>query len=189
VGGSGYSLDAVAKMPAEKQLESILRQAVAVPHSVLQELVTNFTAKDGPGFIIDDQLLKLAARHAVLVCGNWVLKSSHVSPPGSQLHECRDVILALLARDGLVYRRALVAALPLPSHQLLKALETFAVKDKRGRCWVLKRPVDSTFELTYCDTANEQAAFWAARSGELRGLIGQYDKHVSAERLSSGLST
>ena len=125
--------------------------------------------------MIDDQLLELASRHAVLVCGNWVLKSGHVSAPGSQLHDCRDAILAILARDGLVYRRALATALPLPTYEVQQLLESFAVLDKKGRCWRLKRPADPTFELTYRDTADEQAKFWEARSAELHSLIGAYD--------------
>ena len=48
-------------------------------------------------------------------------------------------------------------------------------------CWRLTRPADPTFDLTYRDAADEQAGLWAARSGELRALIGAYDA-AAAER-------
>lgn len=46
------------------------------PHPATPFSIKNFVRgpNDGPGFtgIIDDHLLELASRHAVLVCGNWV---------------------------------------------------------------------------------------------------------------------
>jgi len=58
------------------------------------------------------------------------------------------------------------------------------VIDKKSRCWRLVRSTDPTFELTYRDTADEQARQWEQRSGELRELIEAYDSRVKAERPS-----
>ena len=108
------------------------------------------------------------------------------TPPTTPTHSPhRDAILAILARDGVVYRRALAAALPLPSHQIQQVLECFAVIDKKGRCWRLKRPADPTFELTYRDAADEQAKGWAVRRRELRDLIATYDASVGEGRGAS----
>merc|ERR1712151_1454490 len=86
---AGYAL---SRLPLEKQVEAIVNKLGVVSYSrqLKKKLPVRFRTH---GY--DDKLIALLREYAVLVCGNWVIKSIHLGYDGLKAY-ARDMLLCML---------------------------------------------------------------------------------------------
>lgn len=107
-------------------------------------------------------LLEQVMKHAVLVRGNWVRKSSLCGLP-PRLAAARDALLLLLVRYGGVNRMQLAQAAGLGDEEVLALLQPLARLDKDRRMWVPASPDDAGFLHRYPEAVAQQAKAWRDR--------------------------
>uniref|UniRef100_A0A7S2WQ83 DNA-directed RNA polymerase III subunit RPC5 n=1 Tax=Rhizochromulina marina TaxID=1034831 RepID=A0A7S2WQ83_9STRA len=177
---SSYSLAGLAHLLPEQQVSAILHQARVVEHHLLEAMATNLQSKHGSEADQEAELMRLITPNAVLVRGNWVIRSDFVAAP-NMVHN-RDALLALICKEGFVVRQPLTEALkPLSESQVLELLEQVAVLNRIQRCWRLKLPDNPTFEQDHPTVTDEQSRLWEKKCKvpSVRGIIQRYEAELA----------
>lgn len=116
------------------------------------------------------QTLEHLKKHAVLVRGNWVRKSSlYGFPP--RLVQARDALLLLLERHGGVNRLLFCKATNITDEESQHLLRPIAALDKETRMWVGACPDDTAFLGHFPEVVAQQQKLWRDREKELQGIL------------------
>jgi len=120
-----------------------------------------------------DELLQALMRHAVLVRGNWALRSGRRENLSEAQVMARDVILILMEKYGAVSRLQLEEGFgnTFTRPQLIELLSEFSLLNKTHRRWEMKLPDCYQFLESYPAVAAEQQRQWRVREREAGPLL------------------
>lgn len=126
-----------------------------------------------------DQLLPTVESFAVLVQGNWAIKSEILyedasdskNPtitemtgiPMSNLVLARDYLLWSFCQDRKISRIALRDKVKIPDHDVLDLLQQLASLDMSDKMWEFKLPTDNVFIHRHQDIVVRQKSLWKVR--------------------------
>ncbi|CBZ50984.1 putative SIN-like domain-containing protein [Neospora caninum Liverpool] len=170
-GPLGYG--ALAKLSPDQQVFTILRHRHVESFATIQRLLTAPMA--------ESDLLRLLLQYAVLVLGNWAIKSMYVYDDMYEI-SCRDLLLALLIRSGSAFapatqgapggdatlpssvglpKEAFRSATRLPVDRVTQMLQEVAVCSSSA--WRLKIPPDTSFLAAHPAIQKHFDQWWRQR--------------------------
>ncbi|KAK8387061.1 hypothetical protein O3P69_018014 [Scylla paramamosain] len=140
-------------------------------------------------------VLKVLQQVAVLVQGNWVVKSDIIYPkdsksecgvPNDLIQRGRDYVLYLFTKKTGVTRGEVADVVGLPSNDLKEIL--YGVSRYRGTrtTWEFLLPTDTAFLSKYPDVVQRQQMIWQSRSEQ---LAHNFKDKTSAEGSKNANST
>lgn len=182
------SLHALRSLPLQEQCKLLLKDAKIVQFSQLQMLLTG-----GEG-LTTDALLKALPYVAVLVRGNWIVKSDVLYPPktlsavsgvpADLMCRARDYVLLLFTKNQFVDRRKVSSVVAIPSEEIKEIFIGIArLRFQRG--WELALPIDNDFISKHGDLVARQAALWEQRAIQLSDLCGAEGQQQRRQRRKS----
>jgi DNA-directed RNA polymerase-3 subunit RPC5 len=162
------SHSSLTQMPAVDKVRTLLREAKLLPFSQLATLL-EMNADTA-------SLLRIVQQVAVLVQGNWVVRSDVLYPkdtssnisgvPAELMCRGRDYILYLFTQNRYVDRRSMSSLIRLPSDEIKEILEQIStLRVKKG--WELRLPFDKEFVSRYPDVVQRQQMWWDAKHKQL----------------------
>ncbi|PFH36596.1 DNA-directed RNA polymerase III RPC5 [Besnoitia besnoiti] len=169
-GPLGYG--ALAKLSPDQQVFTILRHRHVESFATIQRLLTTPMS--------EADLLRILLQYAVLVLGNWAIKSMYVYDDMYEI-SCRDLLLALLIRSGATSaapsgrpgeafsppssvglpKEAFRSATRLPAEKVTLMLQEVAVCSSSA--WRLKLPPDSAFLAAHPSIQKHFDLWWKQR--------------------------
>ncbi|XP_074593768.1 RNA polymerase III subunit E [Brevipalpus obovatus] len=164
------SLNRVKSVPISSKVLSIMLSAKVASFNDLKEILT-----DVPD---DVTLTRTLAQHALVVRGNWVIKSEKLhakdeniknptSPmtgiPIELLCRARDYILWSFTQSSSLNRSDLVAKTKIPGEEVLGILQEAAVFNPSTKLWDFILPQDDEFIRNFPDVVDHQTRLWNAR--------------------------
>lgn len=162
------SMTALRSLPLSEMVQTVLKEVKVITFGQLCGLLA------GTGDTV--KLLRSVQQCAVLVQGNWVVRSDIVYPkdtvseqngvPAELMIRARDYILCLLSEGKTVDRKLISSTVRLPADELKHILCQFA-KYKRNVGWVLCLPTDKDFIEKYPDVVERQNMWWEAKYRQL----------------------
>ncbi|XP_032674592.1 DNA-directed RNA polymerase III subunit RPC5-like [Odontomachus brunneus] len=162
-------LEHIKTLPLQEQITSFVENARIISFSNLCSMLSLEHSTT-------DVLCHLQ-KVAMLVQGNWVLKSELIYPTGfisSQnnisadfMCRARDYILLLLMDHVYLKRDKIISVVKLPSAEVMEILEKLCTKDSKEG-WKLMIPPDWNFCNRYPELAERQRIFWEAKRRFLR---------------------
>jgi len=111
------------------------------------------------------QTLEHLKKHAVLVRGNWVRKSSFYGLPPRLTH-ARDILLLLLEGYGGVNRLQFCKAARVSDEESQQLLRPVACLNKETRMWMAACPDDRAFLTVFSEVALQQQKQWREKERE-----------------------
>lgn len=147
--------------------------------------------------IPDEELINAISASAVLVRGNFILKSTLMALSNVFIEKARDVILVLMTKHGFIQRARLYQAFQKADDDMSamvtldvinSLLELMGRKIENGI--EMKIDDDLTFESQFSDVANMHAMYWDEKETELQKYINLYeneDDMADAEKLNQVL--
>ena len=177
---AGEGIDETAVAELASQLAVTLQEGLGkmIPFSVLR---SNFH----PEKVSDEMLIMALSSCAVLVRGNFALKSSLAQfLKKDVMKEIRDLMLLLLNMHGSIQRERLVRAYETKAstnddYAMINAdfitfvLETIA-KQTNG-CWVAKVDDDVAFAARFPELATCHGVYWVKKKEMLKELVELYE--------------
>ena len=133
--------------------------------------------------IPDVELIDAISASAVLVRGNFMLKSSLMALSNVHVENARDVILILMIKYGIVQRAKLFkafqraeddASVMITLNVINSLLELMGKKTRNGI--EMKLDDDLTFEIQFTQTAETHALYWEQRELTLRKYVRLYER-------------
>ncbi|XP_047108579.1 DNA-directed RNA polymerase III subunit RPC5 [Schistocerca piceifrons] len=163
------SLVQLKQLPMVDQVRQLLLRAKIVQFSQLLSLLGQESDVAG--------LLRAIQQCAVLVRGNWVVRSDLLYPkdsfsasgkvPAEVMCRARDYILHRFTQERFVQQEKVHKTTNLGSGELNEILSQFA-KPRSGRGWELLRPYDNDFITRYPDVLQRQQMMWEAKQKQLQ---------------------
>merc|ERR1712194_896159 len=152
----------LGRMTSERQVEAIVRHFVVVSYvQQLRKRLPQQTLRS----IGEEQLLTHLRKCALLVAGNWVLKSTHAGFTG--LDECaRDLILVLLHKKkgsleaADISKWTSVFGNPIATSVRDEILRSLTVRDQAKGVVRLKNAPDAEFLKHFPEIVKEFEEFW-----------------------------
>jgi len=165
----GLSAYMLSRLPPERQVEYVVRHYGIASYSrhVRKRLPPSTMRTHGS----DDTLLALLRKCAVLVAGNWVLKSELAGFDGSEAY-ARDMLLCLFdKKHGRLSAQEMSKwgqGFPNTSQQAREEMtRQIAERDKEADCVKLKVPADQDFKKKYPHVVKEFSEWWDRKRGEI----------------------
>jgi len=159
----GLSAYVLSRMPVERQVEAVVRHFGVVSYSrQLRARLPPSTLRQAGG---DEGLFQLLLRCAVLVAGNWVLKSELAGFEGTEAH-ARDMLLCIMDRKKGMLRReeyerwAQIFERATQRTARDEMTRTVAEYDKETASWRLRNAPDDDFLRRFAKLAEEQRIWW-----------------------------
>lgn len=165
---SGLSSYVLSKMPAERQVESILRHygVISFPNLRKRLPVASFRS------ISEDALIDMLRSCGVLVCGNWVLKSVLANFEGMEAG-ARDLLLTMLHRKAgklqtpEVIKWKSVFEQSVAVETLLEIARSVMDEAQDKNSWRLKAEEDKDFIRRFPAVVSEYEAWLESRRSEV----------------------
>lgn len=164
----GLSAYVLSRMPVEKQVEAIVRALGVVSYARLRTRLPPGTLRTKGD---DDTLIQLLRRCAVLVSGNWVLKSEIAGFEGAEAH-ARDMLLMFFAKKGAFLEKKEYDKWNGVFHGVTQRTareemtKQFATADSVGNLR-LKNPADNEFIKKFASLAAEYDQWWESKKAEI----------------------
>lgn len=165
---SGASKRCLKAMNLADQVRSIMKEARLLSFKHLMTLL--------PGPVDVQLVLKSIQNVALLVRGNWIVRSDIIYPketfsavsgvPSEVMVRCRDYVLLQFTQHKYVDRIAINKIVKLPTAELLEILEGIATL-KKNKGWELKLPLDKDFIERHSEIIHRMESFWEARQRSL----------------------
>eukprot|EP00928_Gymnodinium_smaydae_P071963 TRINITY_DN55419_c0_g1_i1.p1 TRINITY_DN55419_c0_g1~~TRINITY_DN55419_c0_g1_i1.p1 ORF type:complete len:681 (-),score=187.17 TRINITY_DN55419_c0_g1_i1:87-2129(-) len=168
----------LSRMPVERQVEAICRHLGVISYS------KHLRKRLPPGTMrthgLDTTLIGLLKRCAVLVCGNWILKTELANYDGAEAY-ARDMLLMLFhKRNGMLSRDDYLKWVHVfngPTQATAReemtrqVAERVNANDPQKETWRLKLPVDHDFVRKFPELAAEFDKWWEQRRGEITAQL------------------
>lgn len=131
----------------------------------------------------DNELIDAISASAVLVRGNFVLKSSLMALSNIYIENARDVILVLMTKHGFIQRARLFKAFQEAGDDMSvmvtmdvinSLLELMGRKTDSGI--EMKTDDDTTFAAQFCDVAISHGHYWDQKEAKLQCYIDLYEE-------------
>lgn len=121
-------------------------------------------------------VLKVLQQVAVLVQGNWVVKSDILYPKDGKsesgvvnelIQRGRDYVLYLFTKNSTLLRNEIAELIKLPSNDIKEILRGVARYRASRAIWEFLLPTDKTFLKKYPDVVQRQQMIWQSRNEQL----------------------
>jgi len=121
-------------------------------------------------------LLKVLQQVAVLVQGNWVVKSDIIFPKDGKsesgvanelIQRGRDYVLYMLSKNSSIMRNEIAEVVGLPGNDLITIFKGVARRKGNRGVWEFLLPTDQNFIKKYPDVVQRQEMIWQSRHEQL----------------------
>lgn len=167
---------ALSRMSIEQQVEMLIRHLVVASLSHVKRRLPPASRKN----TTDKDLLAHLENFAVLVQGNWVLKSGIAGYDGSELY-VRDLLLCVLDTKNSLPFEQVHSATHLPEAALKDMLKQIAVE--QDKFWQLKCTPDQEFIKEHPEIVQKYKTMWQTQKPH---VVAQIKAYQSNEAPSSG---
>lgn len=171
------SLHALRGLPLQEQCRLLLKDAQIIQ---FQQIMLLLASVEG---VTADSLLKCLQNVAVLVRGNWVVKSEVLYPdnsfsatsgvPAELMCRARDYILYLFTKQQYVERKKVSSLLKIPAEEVKEIFAGISKLRTHNKGWELSQPTDNDFLAKHADLARRQNIFWEHRYHQLSLFLNQ----------------
>ncbi|XP_030749285.1 DNA-directed RNA polymerase III subunit RPC5-like [Sitophilus oryzae] len=171
------SLHALRGLPLLEQCRLLLKEAQIIQ---FQQIMLLLAGVEG---VTADALLKNLQKVAVLVIGNWVVKSEILYPdnsfsatsgvPAELMCRARDYILYLFTKHQYVERKKVSSLLKIPSEEVKEIFAGISKLRTHNKGWELSLPPDHDFINRHSDLAQRQNLYWEHRYHQLSLFLNQ----------------
>ncbi|KAL3272754.1 hypothetical protein HHI36_014215 [Cryptolaemus montrouzieri] len=168
------SLHALRALPLLEQCRLLLKDAQIIQFQQIMMLLA------GCAGLTADVLLKTLPKCAVLVRGNWVVKSEVLYPPNTLSatsgvpsdHMCRarDYVLYLFTKHQYVERKKVSSVMKIPAEEV-KEIFTGISKLRHNKGWELTLGTDNDFIVKHSDIVQRQTLLWEQRYIQLSDFL------------------
>lgn len=168
------SLHSLRALPLLEQCRMLLKDAKIIQFQQLYLLLAG-----GEG-ITAEALLKCLPQVAVLVRGNWIVKSEVLYPtgtlsaisgvPAEHMCKARDYVLLLFTQSQYVDRRKVSSLIRIPAEEL-KEILTGISRLRHNKGWELSFAPDTDFILKHHDIVQRQSVIWEQKSKQLSDFL------------------
>ncbi|XP_044759319.1 DNA-directed RNA polymerase III subunit RPC5 [Coccinella septempunctata] len=160
------SLNALRALPLLEQCRLLLKGSQIVQFQQILMLLA------GCSGLTTDSLLKTLPKVAVLVRGNWVVKSEVLYPPDTLSPICgvpsdnmcraRDYLLYLFTKNQFVERKKVASIVKVPAEEVKEIFKgVSSLRHNKG--WELNLETDFDFIAKYPDIEQRQTLLWEQR--------------------------
>mmetsp|Transcript_145546 Transcript_145546/g.362939 ORF Transcript_145546/g.362939 Transcript_145546/m.362939 type:complete len:695 (+) Transcript_145546:3-2087(+) len=157
----GPSVYVLSKMPVERQVEALARHFIVMSYS--KQLRKRLPPSTIRSHGTDEELLHLLRRVAVLVAGNWVLKTELAGHEGMEAY-ARDMLLVLFAKkNGILQMEEYEKWINIFQNSISQSMReeiTRAVAEREGSAIRLRNRADDDFNRKFPKLAQEYSTFW-----------------------------
>ncbi|GJQ72361.1 hypothetical protein Trydic_g3446 [Trypoxylus dichotomus] len=185
------SLHSLRALPLLEQCRMLLKDAKIIQ---FQQLFLLLAGGEG---ITADSLLKCLPQVAVLVRGNWIIKSEVLYPndtfsavsgvPAELMCKARDYVLLLFTQSQYVDRRKVSSLIRIPAEEL-KEILTGISRLRHNKGWELSLPPDADFILKHHDIVQRQSVLWEQKSKQLGDFLSDTREKTRQRRKSKSVS-
>ncbi|CAH1109394.1 unnamed protein product [Psylliodes chrysocephalus] len=169
------SLNALRALPLQERCRVLLKDAQIIKFQQLLMLLT------GGEKLTADALLKVLPTVAVLVRGNWVVKSDVLYPantfsatsgvPAELMCRARDYVLYLFTKHQYVERKKVSSILKIPSEEIKEIFTGISKLRRHNKEWELHLPADQDFINKHGDLVQKQNLMWEHRFHQLSQFL------------------
>ncbi|KAL1517071.1 hypothetical protein ABEB36_000883 [Hypothenemus hampei] len=169
------SLHALRGLPLQEQCKLLLKDAQIIQFHQIMLLLA------GVEGVTADALIKSLQKVAVLVRGNWVVKSEVLYPdnslsatsgvPAELMCRARDYILYLFTKEQFVERKKVSSLLKIPAEEVKEIFSGISKLQPHNKGWELTLPTDRDFLTKHADLAQRQNLFWEHRYHQLSHFL------------------
>nr|XP_015215620.1 PREDICTED: DNA-directed RNA polymerase III subunit RPC5 [Lepisosteus oculatus] len=166
------SMAQLRTLPLVEQVKTLMKNVKVMPFANLMGLLTPGTDSTA--------VLRCVQQVAMLVQGNWVVKSDvlypkdtcspHSGVPADVLCRGRDFVLWKFTQERCVVRKEIAAIVKLPPEDVKDFLEQMAVA-RVNRGWEFLLPSDAEFVRKHPDVAQRQHMLWLGIQAKLEKVF------------------
>lgn len=162
---------ALAALPLHDRCKTIINNAGVASFTELLGMMGC-----GSGAEAASSLLKVLQQVAVLVQGNWVVKSDILHPKDGKsesgvanelVQRGRDYMLYSFSKNSTIMRNEIAEVVCLPGNDLITILKGVARRRGNRGAWEFLLPTDQNFILKYPDVVQRQEMIWQSRHEQL----------------------
>ncbi|XP_974028.2 DNA-directed RNA polymerase III subunit RPC5 [Tribolium castaneum] len=168
------SLHTLRASPILEQCRVLLKDAQIIQ---FQQLLMILAGGEG---LTAETLLKNLPKVAVLVRGNWVVKSEVLYPsntfsstsgvPAELMCRTRDYVLYLFTKNQYVERKKVSSVMKIPSEEVKEIFTGFS-RLRHNKGWELVLPTDNDFILKHGDIVQRQGEAWEQKFKQLSEFL------------------
>lgn len=166
------SMAQLRTLPLAEQVKTLMRNVKLMPFANLMGLLASGTDSTA--------VLRCIQQVALLVQGNWVVKSDvlypkntcspHSGVPAEVLCRGRDFVIWRFTLERSVMRKEIAAIIKLPPEDVKEFLEHVAVP-RVNRGWEFMLPTDHEFTKKHPDIAHRQNMLWMGIQSKLEKVF------------------
>ncbi|CAG9770968.1 unnamed protein product [Ceutorhynchus assimilis] len=171
------SLHALRGLPLQEQCKLLLKEAQIIQ---FQQLLLLLAGVEG---VSAESVIKNLQKVAVLVRGNWVVKSEVLYPdntfsaisgvPAELMCRARDYILYLFTKHQYVERTKVSSLLKIPTEEVKEIFSGVSKLQTHNKGWELSLPTDQDFITKHAELVQRQNLFWEHRYHQLSLFLNQ----------------
>ncbi|XP_061787772.1 DNA-directed RNA polymerase III subunit RPC5 [Nerophis lumbriciformis] len=166
------SMAQLRTLPLGEQIKTLMKNVKVIPFANLMGLLASGTDSTS--------VLRCIQQVALLVQGNWVVKSDvlypkntfspHSGVPAEVLCRGRDFVMWRFTRERSLMRKEVAAIIKLPPEDVKDFLEHVAVP-RVNRGWEFLLPADVDFMKKHADVAHRQQMLWLGIQSKLEKVF------------------
>lgn len=179
------SMAQLRTLPLGEQVRTLMRNVKVMPFANLMGLLSSGTDSTA--------VLRCVQQVAMLVQGNWVVKSDVLYPknsyssfsgvPAEVLCRGRDYVMWRFTQERSVMRKEIAAVIKLPPEDVKDFLEQMSVS-RVNRGWEFLLPTDTEFVRKHPDVAQRQHMLWLGIQTKLEKVF-NFSKEDMAKKQES----
>ncbi|XP_076271749.1 RNA polymerase III subunit E [Rhynchophorus ferrugineus] len=183
------SLHSLRGVPLQEQCSLLLKEAQIIQFQQVMLLLAGVEGATA------DSLLKTLQKVAVLVRGNWVVKSEVLYPdnslsavsgvPAELMCRARDYILYLFTKHQYVERKKVSSLLKIPAEEVKEIFSGISKLRTHNKGWELSQPTDQDFINKHADLVQRQSQFWENRYDQLCRFLNQTNRQRRKSKSTS----
>ncbi|XP_036385127.1 DNA-directed RNA polymerase III subunit RPC5 [Megalops cyprinoides] len=177
------SMAQLRTLPLGEQVRTLMKNVKVMPFANLMGLLTSGTDSTA--------VLRCVQQVAMLVQGNWVVKSDVLYPkssyspysgvPAEVLCRGRDYVMWRFTQERSVLRKEVAAVIKLPPEDVKDFLEQMSVP-RVNRGWEFLLPSDTEFVRKHPDVAQRQYMLWLGIQAKLEKVFNLSKEDMMAKR-------
>ncbi|XP_035261549.1 DNA-directed RNA polymerase III subunit RPC5 [Anguilla anguilla] len=180
------SMAQLRTLPLGEQVRTLMKNVKVMPFANLMGLLTSGTDSTA--------VLRCVQQVAMLVQGNWVVKSDVLYPknsysalsgvPAEVLCRGRDYVMWRFTQERSVLRKEIAAIIKLPPEDVKDFLEQMSVS-RVNRGWEFLLPSDTEFVRKHPDVAQRQYMLWLGIQAKLEKVFNLSKEDMMPKRPDS----
>ncbi|KAJ8283948.1 hypothetical protein COCON_G00027980 [Conger conger] len=180
------SMAQLRTLPLGEQVRTLMKNVKVMPFANLMGLLTSGTDSTA--------VLRCVQQVAMLVQGNWVVKSDVLYPknsysalsgvPAEVLCRGRDYVMWRFTQERALLRKEIAAVIKLPPEDVKDFLEQMSVS-RINRGWEFLLPSDTEFVRKHPDVAQRQYMLWLGIQAKLEKVFNLSKEDMIAKKQDS----